>query len=235
MPCAKEICSTGPAQYLRAWYSANFASSFPILSVPTACSRSISFAGGSQELLQEQMLGKQMGQELIWSNDNSVTFQRQPEIATFPVFPSRRQVQAQAKVRLSAALEQREVAVGLLEHTVLALKRQFVVKRGFFCLMLYSSLYCSEYLRLLEEFSLAGLISPAAMWSHLTHAETETLWELIKSCFSSKGHQLLRYFENLSERCVSQATQKVRGRARCALGMHSLPATPSRGSSPCGT
>lgn len=34
-------------------------------------------------MLREQMLGKQMGQELIWSSVNSITFQHEPEIATF--------------------------------------------------------------------------------------------------------------------------------------------------------
>lgn len=134
----------------------------PSPSFQTACSRSISFAGGSQELLREQMLGKQMGQESIWSSDNSVTFQRQPETATFPVFPSRRRVQAQAKAQ-ALALEQWQVAAGILECSVLALKMQLVMEKGFFCLMSYSSLYYVEYLGLFREFILAGLHSPAAM------------------------------------------------------------------------
>lgn len=60
-----------------------------------------------------------------------------------------------------------------------------------------------------------------------THAETETLQELINSCFSGKGHQLLHCSENLSEIRVSQATQVVRGRKKCEMEMHRLPATQS--------
>lgn len=83
-------------------------------------------------MLQEQMLEKQMGQELVWSNDNSVTFQRQPEIAAFPIFPSRRLVQEQAEVQPDAHWSSGWMAAGLLECTVWALQRQFVVEWGFF-------------------------------------------------------------------------------------------------------
>lgn len=40
-----------------------------------------------------------MGQELVWSNDSSVTFRCPPEIEASPVFHSRRQVQAQDKAQ----------------------------------------------------------------------------------------------------------------------------------------
>lgn len=78
-----------------------------------------------------------------------------------------------------------------------------MVEGGFFCLMLYSSLYCSKYLRLFKEFSPGKAHQPARdVNSCFTRAETEALWEPIKSCFSSKGHRLLHSSEKLREVCV---------------------------------
>lgn len=77
-----------------------------LLSIPTVCSRSISCTGGSQELLWEQMLGKQMGQELIWSNDSSVTFWCPSEIAASLYSMAEGKSRHSTKSRLGTVLKQ---------------------------------------------------------------------------------------------------------------------------------